>query len=429
MNVARKTFTLIARTLTVLALCSSIHAAIAADAKQTVRPELGKPLQAAQAALQAKKYDEAANDLATAEKVGNLTPYEKYVITRLHASVALGKGDYKGAAGYYDSLLASGQLPPADQLQTLEILAKLNYSAKDFPKTVDAIQRYKAAGGKDAATLSILPQAEYLAGKYADAARDLTAQVSAMEAAGQAPTETQLQLLASCALKQNDMPGYATALEKLVTYFPKPDYWLDLIARTAGRPGFTDKLSLDLDRLRMRTGTFRNASEYLEATELAVQAGYPGEADSFLKAGYAQKVLGTGNPADIDRQKRLQDLVDKKIAADKATLAQGATQAASMPTGDGLVNTGFAYVTYGQADKGLPLMQQGLTKGGLKNPDIAKLHYGYALLIAGKKDDALKAFQDVKGTDGSKDVARLYGISARSSAASAKPAAAGKPTK
>ncbi len=422
MIVARKTFTLIARTLTVLALCSSIHAAIAADAKQTVRPAVGKPLQGAQAALQAKKYDEAAGKLSEAEAVGSLTPYEKYVITRLRASVDVGKGDYKGAATAYETLLSSGQLSPAEQVQTLDILVKINYSNKDFAKTVEMVQKYKAAGGKDPATLSILPQAQYQGGKYADAYKEISAEISDTVAAGKAPSEATLQLLASCALKQNDMAGYATALQQLVTYYPKPDYWLDLIARTAGHKGFSDSLNLDLDRLRLRTGTLNSAGDYLEAAELAVQAGFPGEADSILKEGYAKKVLGVGNPADIDRQKRLQTLVTNKITADKATLAQGEAQAAKLPTGDGLLNTGLAYVTYGQADKGLPLMQQGLAKGGLKNAEIAKLHYGYAQLIAGKKDDALKTFRDVKGADGSKDLAQLYAITARSSAAPTKPA-------
>jgi hypothetical protein len=212
------------------------------------------------------------------------------------------------------------------------------------------------------------------------------------------------------------MNGYTSALEKLVTYYPKPDYWLDLIARTAGKPGFSDALSLDLDRIRLRTGTLDKAGDYLEATELAVQAGFPGEADTFLKAGYAQKVLGTGSTTDIDRQKRLQTLVTNKIASDKASLAQGEAQAAKLPGGDALVNTGLAYVTYGEADKGLALMNQGIAKGNLKSADLAKLHLGFAYLLANKKDDALKAFRDVKGNDGSRDLARLYAITARGNA-------------
>ena len=422
MIVSRKALKVVARSLTALALCGAIGSAMA-DAKQTVRSAVGKPLQAAQAALAAKKYDEAATQLSAAEAVGSLTPYEKYVITRLRASVEVGKGDYKSAGTSYEALLASGQMTPAEQLQTLEIVTKIDYSAKDYPKTIEMVQKYKAAGGKDASTLAILPQAEYLAGRYADAAKDISAHVAEVVAAGKAPTETDLQLLASCALKQNDMGAYTTALQQLVTYYPKGDYWLDLIARTAGRKGFSDGLSLDLDRLRIRTGTLNAASEYLEAAELAVQAGFPGEADQILKSGYERKVLGVGNPQDVDRQKRLQNLVTQKITADKATLAQGEAQAGKLPTGDGLFNTGLAYVTYDQFDKGLQLMQQGLSKGGLKNPDQARLHLGYAQLLAGKKDEAIKTFQSVKGTDGSKELAQLFVISTRNPAPAAAKAA------
>lgn len=408
------------RLLLALVLAGTVGLAAAAD-KQTVRAAVGKPLQAAQSALAAKKYDEAAGKLDEAEKVGELTPYEKYVIARLRASVDTGKGDYKGAAQAYDALLASGQLPPSEQLQVLDILAKIDFSAKEFPKTIEAVQRYRSAGGKDPATLGILPQAEYLAGRYADAAKDMNSQIAELEAAGKSPSENQLQLLASCALKQNDMNAYAASLEKLVVYYPKPDYWLDLIARTTGRKGFSDRLSLDVARLRQRTDTLRNPGDYLEAAELAVQAGLPGEADSFLKQGYAEKVLGVGASADVDRQKRLQNLVNQKVAIDKTSLAEGEKAALAQPTGDGLINTGLAYATYGQTDKGLALVEKGIAKGGLKYPDVARLHLGFAQLLAGKKDEAIKTFQQIKGSDGSRDLARLFVISARNPPVAAKP--------
>jgi tetratricopeptide (TPR) repeat protein len=396
-----KTFRIAAGALITLAAAQ----VFAAD-KPTVRPEVGAPLQEAQKALQAKNYKDAKAKIDQAEAVGKLTPYESYIVARLKSSAAIGSGDYKGALSAYDVVLASPELPAAEKLQTLDAYVKIAYASKDYAKTADAIQKYKAAGGNSAETLGLYAQSLYLAGKYKEASTALTAEINEAASAGKRPTDTQLQLLASCALKQNDMVAYTAALEQMVTYSPKKEYWLDLLVRTSHKPGFSDRLDLDMYRLRDATGTLDKADDYMEAAQLSLQAGFPGEAQKFVDKGYAAKLLGAG--PDGPRHQRLKDLVTKKIAEDKATLADGEKAAAAQATGDALVSTGFNYVAYGQADKGIALIDQGIKKGGIKAPDQAKLHLGEAYMMAGKKDLAAKTFATVQGTDGSKDIARLW---------------------
>ncbi|WP_428310397.1 hypothetical protein [Hydrocarboniphaga sp.] len=406
-NQTSKTFRLASGALLMLIGAQSF----AAD-KPTVRPEVGAPLQEAQKALQAKNYKDAKAKIDQAEAIGKLTPYENYIVQRLKSSAAIGTGDYKSALGAYEQVLASPELPAAEKLPTLDAYVKIAYASKDYAKTASAIQQYKAAGGTSAETLGLYAQSLYLAGKYQEASVALSAEIKGLAAAGKKPTDTQLQLLASCALKQNDMVAYTAALEQLVTYSPKKEYWLDLLVRTQRKPGFSDRLDLDMYRLRDATGTMEKADDYMEAAQLALQSGFPGEAQKFVDEGYAAKLLGAG--PDAPRHQRLKDLVTKKIAEDKATLAEGEKAAAAQASGDALVNTGFNYVAYGQADKGLPLIEQGIAKGGIKLADQAKLHLGVAYLMAGKKDQALKAFAAVQGSDGAKDIARLWTLQTRS---------------
>jgi hypothetical protein len=382
----------------------------AAD-KPTVRPEVGGPLQEAQKALQAKNYKDAKAKIDQAEAVGKLTPYESYIVARLKSSAAIGTGDYKTALSAYDAVLASPELPAAEKLPTLDAYVKIAYASKDYGKTATAIKQYQAAGGNSKETIGLLAQSQYLAGQYKEASQTLTADIDAAEKAGQKPSDTQLQLLASCALKQNDMVAYTRALEKIVTYTPKKEYWLDLIVRTSNRPGFSPNLALDVYRLRRATDTLEKTGDYMDAVQLALQAGFPAEAQQLLDEGYKKKLLGEG--ADAPRHQRLKDLVTKKLTEDKATLAEGEKAAAAQPTGDALVSTGYNLVTNGQADKGLKLMEQGIAKGGLKRADQSKLLMAYAYQIAGSQDRALKAYAAVGGTDGSKDLARLWQLKAR----------------
>ncbi len=76
------------------------------------------------------------------------------------------------------------------------------------------------------------------------------------------------------------------------------------------------------------------------------------------------------------------------------------------------MNLGFAFATGGESAKGIAMMQQGITKGGLKRPEDAKLHLGIAQVIAGDAK-AQTTLRGVAGTDGTADLARLWSLYAR----------------
>ena len=115
-------------------------------------------------------------------------------------------------------------------------------------------------------------------------------------------------------------------------------------------------------------------------------------------------VLGKG--AEAERQKRLLALASQKATEAPKDLATQEAEAAE--DGNALVRIGMAYTGLGQYDKGIALMQKGLSKSNLKNADDARLHLGIAYLRAGNRAKAVETFRTVKGTDGAADLARLW---------------------
>ena len=376
----------------------------------TVSPEVGVPLQAAQKLIREHQYKAAQAKISAAEKAGKLSPYEHYLVLRMRGSVAAQMGDYNTALKALGSVVDSSELPAGDRVPLLNELTRISYAAKRYPESIAYLKKYRAAGGSDAQTLALLPQSLYVTGHYAKAAVAMNQQIEALQKTGKHATQQQLQLLASCALKRDDHAAYLSALKQLVSYYPKKQYWLDLIVRTADQSSFSPRLDLDVYRLRMHTGTLDSASDYMEATQLALQQGYPGEAAQFMKQVYDSGVLGKGSATDIDRENRLKKLVEKKVASDKATLEASVKEAADSKSGNALLATGYDFVTYNEYQKGLELMEQGLAKGNLKSPDDAKLHLGYAQYLAGHRAKAQKSFKAVNGHDGSKEVASLWNI-------------------
>jgi hypothetical protein len=372
----------------------------------TVRPEIGKPVQAAIELLKAKKGKDALAKIKEAEPVKDKTPYEAFIIDSVRGQAQALSGEPAAAAASLDSAANSPAAPANMKTQLIAGAAEQFYIAKDYAKSADRLKRYFQEGGKEPALRTLYVQSLYLAGDYPQATKELQADLQADIQAGKTPPEDRLQMLANIALKQQDSAGYANALEQLVAYHPKRDYWLAAIDATARRAHFPDRLTLDLMRLKLATGTLRSTGEYMEMAQLSLQAGFPAEAKQVVDQGYAAGLLGTG--ADAARHQRLKALAAKTLADDDRTLGQDESQAQISKDGTALVNTGFNYVLHGQSAKGLAMMEQGLKRGGLKHPEDARLHYAYALYLAHENARAAQSFKALQGSDADAALARLW---------------------
>ena len=377
-----------------------------AQAKDAVRPEIGKPLQAAQDLMRAQKYQDALARIREADAVPNKTAYESYMLDRTRGSVAQAAGDNETAARSFEAALNSGRLSAEEKAAVTKGLASLYYRAGDYPKAITWLQRVLKDGAGDGDTRSLLAQAYYLNGDMANAQKELQADQAADDKAGRAPSEIQLKLLISIASKQNDKAVYAATMERLAALYPTKDTWADLLQRLQAKPGFASRLALDVARLKLALGQLATAPEYMEMSQLALQAGLPAEGKKIVELGYKNNVLGTG--ADAARHKRLLDLATKNTDEDAKSMATAEADAAKAKDGTTAVNLGYALVTAGQADKGIALMESGIAKGGLKRIDDARLHLGIAQLQSGKKAEAIKTLKTVQGTDGTADLARYW---------------------
>jgi hypothetical protein len=381
----------------------------AAVQAQAVRPEIGKPLQAAQELIKAQRFKEALAKVREADAVSGKTAAETSLIERMRLAAASGAGDVETAARSFEAI--GGQVSGAERLRMIESLAGGFYRAKEYSKAMQWGQRYFKEGGTSPAIRTLLIQSQYLAGDFAGAARELRTEIEQAERSGGTPGEDRLKLLVNATMKLNDTNGYVWALERLVTYYPKKEYWVDLLARLQRKPNFSDRLALDTYRLSLATGSMSAANDFMEMAQLAVQAGFPVEAKQVLDKGFAANVLGTG--AEAERQKRLRDLVAKRLEEEKASRAANIAEAQEAKDGTGLVNAGMNLVFNGENQKGLQLMQQGLAKGNLKRPDDAKLHYAIAQIMAGEAGKALGTLRGVSGNDGPADLARLWMLYAK----------------
>jgi len=375
----------------------------------SVRPEVGKPLQEAQGLSKSGRHREALARINDADAVANKTPNENFLIQRMRGSVASAAGDNETAIRAFESVVNTGRVSGRDQQQMVQAVAVGYYKNKEYAKAAQWSQRYFKEGGTDPAMRTVLLQSYFL-GNDCGSVNKMLGNLGE-EGAGRRPTEEELQILANCYLRQRDTGGYVAAIEKLVVHYPKKEYWTDLLSRVQKKPGFSDRLGVNVYRLRFATGNLSNASDYMEMAQLAVQAGVPAEAKTVIDKGFASGILGTGKEAE--RHGRLRDLVNKAIDESQKNRAKDERSALAAKDGNELVKVGLNYVYEGKAEKGLALVEQGIKKGGLKRPEDAKLRLGEAQLYAGQKSRAVQTLREVRGNDGAADIARLWVLNSR----------------
>lgn len=368
---------------------------LAAHAADTLRPDVAKPLNAAQDLYRAHKYKDALTKIDQAAAVPGKTPYESTMIEEMRGAAAAAAGENGIAAQSYETLLSSGKLSGADEQRTTAALAGIYFQQKNYAQAAKVAQRYLKAGGGDPDMRMLLVQSYYLSNDCTSVVSLLKPGIDAQARAGHAPDESQLQLLGTCAQRVKDDTTYRGALEKLVAYHPKQSYWDDMFSAIRNKPGYSSALDIDTYRLRRATGSLSTADDYMEMTQLAIVAGTTAEGKQVIDQGFTSGVLG--HDAQADREKRLQALAAKR--------AQAPADPAN-PVSP--VNAGFNQVFAGQAKQGLAAMEAAIAKGGLDHPDQAQLHLGVAYYVAGDKARALQTFRTVKGTDGSADLARLW---------------------
>jgi hypothetical protein len=387
------------------ALACGLAASTGTHAAEAMRPAIGKPLASAEAFLRAHQYAKATAQVRIAEAVPGKTASETLVIEQVRAAIAQASGDLAGAAAAYQQLLAGG-IGGAEGLKLMQNEVGINYKLKNFQNVVYWADKYLKAGGTDPSMRTYLIAGYFQQGKYADAERLQAAQIQAETRGGRAPAEDQLQMLYACQRNLKDSAGQLATIKQLVAYYPKPNYWLNVIDNLRSKPGFPNRLTLDVDELEFSLGLVNKPEDAMDMAELAIQAKLPGEAEDVVTKSFAGGLLGTG--PDASRHMRLKALVDKTYAADKADLGKEDAAAESDRDGNALFALGQTYASFGMFDKGLPMMEAAIRKDDLRHPEDAKLHLALAYWAAGKKPQAIAELKSVRGTDGTADLAQLW---------------------
>ena len=393
-----------------------VPTAVAAADKPKVSKAVGEPLKKAQEAMGKKQFDVALQEIQKAKAVEKRTPFEDYQIDEFLGYILIQQKKYSEAAAVYERMLNSGQMPPEQVDDRTKAVAQMYFQVKEYKKAAEWSKKWldKHAGNEDMTVL--LAQSYYLMDDYKNAASTMGQVVAQTEKAGQTPKENYLQIVLSSHFKQQNNDGIADALKKMVRYYPKPEYWDNLIDISRRKGGGGDRLTLGYYRLMNDVGVLKDKGDYMEMAQLGIEAGVPGESEQIVEKGISSGVLKSEDKTEQGRYDRLLAAAKKQAASDRGSLDQQAKEAEKAPNGQVLVGLGQAYLSYGRYDEAIAAIESGIKKGGVTDIDDAQISLGIAHLKKGQKDQARQAFKAVKADSKWASLADLWTVRTQSAA-------------
>jgi hypothetical protein len=345
------------------------------SAEAAVRAAVGKPLQEAQSMAAAGNYSGAMAKVNQAASVSGLTAEEGRVVAQMKAYISSksnqtgGKGklsaDYR--AGRWSSVIADAESMRGElDANDMAAVATAYYKSNNYTGCV-----------------------RYIRGHFGNSASDLV-----------------LKIQMACAFSAGDDEAQTSALEQLVARNGTPEYWGQLLKAAERTRGLKDHQTLDIYRIKLRTGTMNGAQDYTLLAKLALEFGYAQEAANVIQKGIDAKLLTDPSTP------RLQNMAKTQSAANASSFGSKLAAAKAAPSGDALIKLGEDLIGQGKAKDAIPLIQAGIAKD---KTDIneAQTRLGMAYLDAGQKADAIKAFAKVKDDKNPVMVAHLWTLLAR----------------
>jgi len=363
-------------------------------------------MDAAISAAKAQKWQEVLDKTAEAEADSSpKSLYDAYWIHNLKGKAHTGLKQYKEGTLEFEQIKDSPCMTDLERGEFLKLLTKIYYQLDDHAKVIEhGTKALEMTGDPDLPLY--LGQAYYLTKDYPNSRKVMEGVVAKLEEQGKPPGEQNLRLIHGACRAMDDEACETTQFEKLVKFYPKPEYWQNLVNTLFNDKKSTDKQQLHVMRLATHVGAISEPLKFEECAQIAIALGLPGEAQSLLEEAFNKKYIV--DPRQVERDKKL--LAEAKAAAtgDKATLAQQETSARANAAGNADVKLGAAYLSYGDNAKAIEALQRGIGKGSVRDPDEAGMLLGIAYVRSGNKEEAAKAFGTVKADPTMSRIAKLW---------------------
>lgn len=355
---------------------------------QAVSKEIYDRIQKAQELVDGKDYDGALRILNALKAKDNLTDYERQNVLNYVGFVHYNMDNITAAMQTYEEMLRIPTMEDQIRKSTVYTLAQLNTMQENYTRAVELIEQYFTLETNPAPEPYILyAQNLYQMERYADMIKPIETAMDVARKREKEVKEDWYVLLNFAYFQQEDYAQVRDIQKTLLMNWPKKRYWFSL-AGAYTELGEDNNLIYAYDAAHAQ-GLLEKESELVTMAQLYMQAEVPYKAATLLDTE-----MKAGRVTDAGKNYRL--LSQAWTLAQEDEKAIPALQAAAKAAEDGEldVRLGNAHLNLGQYGECVTAVENGLRKGGLKNPDNAQISLGMCLYNLKRYNDSLEAFRE-----------------------------------
>jgi tetratricopeptide (TPR) repeat protein len=355
-----------------------------------LRNTVYEKLAEAQAAAEAKDYNGAAKILDGMIEAGgkkSLNSYELANVYNLYAFIHYSREDYGKALKAYEEVVSQPDIPVAMEMNTRFTIAQLYFVQEQWQQGINALLKwFDMTENPNANAYVLLAQGYYQTKDYDKALRNVEKAISMYKEKGKLPKEQWYNLARFLYFEKNDINKTVDVLEELLTHYPKKQYWVQ-VSHMYGEQK-KDKQQLAAMETAYVQDMLDKGTEQVTMAYLYLNAEVPYKAGKVMDKGLKDgSIEGKSKNWEIagSAWRQAQEL-DKSIPAmEKA--------AEKSDTGELYARLGNIYLDGDEFKKAISAINKGLSRGGVKRPDTARLVLGMAYFNDKQYDKAREAFK------------------------------------
>lgn len=367
----------------------------AAAAGPTLSKEERAALLPVQNAVTAKDWAAAQAALPAAAAVAT-GPGGRYYVGRFQLEIGLGTNNVALQTQGMDNLIASGQVPLADQAPIYRNQAILANNAGNKAKAEAAYARAVELSPNDTELLISLAQLKNEIKKPAEAVQLISRAIEIKRAAGQPVDESWYKYALKIAFDGRSNPALRDASQKLsrelVTAYPSKENWRDSVLIFRDTNNLDAAADLDVLRFMRASGSLAGERDWYDLVDGLYKGGNYAEAKAVLDDGTTKRMIDPKKAAFAE----LIRLTNARMAGDRASLGGEESKAMAAATGANALKIGDAFYGYGEHGKAISLYRAALTKGGVDS-NLVNTRLAMALLASGDRAGAETAFRTLTG--------------------------------
>ena len=376
-----------------------LSSALAADEKKpqretrrtpALRNKVYEKLAEAQAAAEAKDLGQAASildDMIDKGGKGALNSYELANVYNLYAFIYYSRDDYANALKAYEKVVSQPDIPLAMEVNTKFTIAQLYFVQEQWQKGINALKEWFAVtDNPNANAYVLLAQGYYQTKDYDKALLNVEKAIDMYKEKSKVPKEQWYNLARFLYFEKNDTNNTVAVLEELLKYYPKKEYWVQ-ISHMYGEQKKEGKQLAAMDTAYVQD-MLTKGTEQVTMAYLYLNGEIPYRAGKVMDKGLKNdSIPATSKNYEIagSAWRQAQEL-DKAVAAMEEAAARS-------DEGELYARLGNIYLDSDEFKKSITAIIKGLSRGGVKRPDTARLVLGMAYFNSKQYDKAREAFK------------------------------------